>query len=453
MARDKEPEPQFRTPPHDLTAEEAVLGAMILSREAVDSVIEIVEEDDFYRESHRKLFAAIIELNEKKEPIDAVTLSNELRKRGHFEDVGGISFLSVLAERVPTAANCDYYARIVKEKATSRKLIRATTEILADTYADAVPISELMDLAEFRIFEATERRETKGFRQIKDIIGDVYQEVYENIGAENHVTGLPIGIERLDMLTGGLKPSKLYIVGARPGVGKTALAVNIAWNVASGKNSSASKFPVGIFSIEMTEKEIGERLLCAVSGVNFSAAKEGRILEKDRASLTDASSRIYEAPIFVNDNSSLSIMELKAAARRLKKENDIQLLVVDYLQLIRSGVQKDNREQEIAYISMNLKALAKDLKIPILVASQLSRPMKGTEGKPPTLSDLRESGSIEQDADVVIFIHRWKTKEEGTKHQLMLSKNRSGATDEEIPINFKDFAVTFSDIDRNEVSA
>ena len=379
-----------------------------------------------------------------------ITLTNELKRIDVFEQVGGTSTLLTFMERVPTAANAEYYAQIVKEKSMGRRLITAATQVVADGYSDLMPVKEQMEMAEFRIFEATEQKATTDFIQIKDIIGEVYEEVYETIGNENHVTGLPIGIRRLDELTRGLQPAKLYIIGARPGVGKTALAVNIAWNVASGKNATASKFPVGIFSIEMTKKEITERLLCAVAKVDYNSAKENRILESDRARLTKASSQIADAPIIINDNSSLTIMELKSAARRLKKMYDIQLLVVDYLQLIRAGIQKDNREQEISFISMNLKALSKDLNIPIIVASQLSRPMKGTEGKPPSLSDLRESGSIEQDCNVCIFIHKWHTKENGWKHKLMLSKNRSGAIDEDIPIEFQAFSTTFLEVDITE---
>lgn len=442
------PSESFRVPPQDLEAEQSVLGAMMLKPEAIDVVTEILDGRDFYREAHRHIFDAIISLNEKKEPIDVVTLTNELRQMGKMELVGSTSDLMLLVDRVPTASNAEHYAQIVKEMSSGRKLAIAGTTIASEAYDTSIPLKEKMDMAEFRIFEATEQKVQKGFVQIKNIIGKVFEEVYETIGSDNHLTGLPMGIPRLDVLTRGLQPSKLYIVGARPGVGKTALAMNIAWNVASGKSDPAGiKSPVGIFSIEMTEEEIGQRLLCSVAQVDYNAAKEGRTLIKDQQALTKASARIYEAPIFIDDSSALTIMELKSRARRLKKAQNIQLLVVDYLQLLRAGVQKDNREQEIAWISMNLKALAKDLDIPILVASQLSRPMKGTEGKPPGLSDLRESGSIEQDANVVIFIHKWKTKEDGWKHQLMLSKNRSGQTDEEIPINFSAFSTTFHDID------
>ena len=442
------PNQEFRVPPQDLEAEQSVLGAMILKPEVIDAVTDKVDSRDFYREYHRHIFDAIVTLNDKKEPIDMVTISNELRLMGQYREGETSTILVNLADKVPSASGAEKYAEIVKEKSGMRKLIVAATQIAADGYDETIPAKEQMDMAEFRVFEATEQKEQKGFVQIKNIIGKVFEEVYETIGSDNHLTGLAMGIPRLDVLTRGLQPSKLYIVGARPGVGKTALAMNIAWNVASGKSDPAGiKNPVGIFSIEMTEEEIGQRLLCSVAQVDYNAAKEGRILAKEQAALTKASAQIYEAPIFIDDSSALTIMELKSRARRLKKSQDIQLLVVDYLQLLRAGVQKDNREQEIAWISMNLKALAKDLDIPILVASQLSRPMKGTEGKPPTLSDLRESGSIEQDANVVIFIHKWKTKEDGWKHQLMLSKNRSGQTDEEIPINFSAFSTTFHDVD------
>lgn len=441
---------EFRVPPQDLEAEQSVLGAMILSKEAIDVVFEIVEEIDFYREAHRKLFRSILNLHEKKEPADVITLTNELKRMGEFETIGGVSALTGLTERVPTAANAEYYAQIVKEKACARKLITAATQIVADAYADSLPINEMMDMAEFKIFEATERKETKGFKPISQLIGNVFEEVYETIGKEDHVTGIPFGIEQLDLLTRGLQPSKLYLIGARPGVGKTALAMNILWNVASGNNPKGNKYPVGIFSIEMNETEITQRLLCAVAGVNYMEAREGRMLERDRTNLTKASPKIYQSPIYVNDAASLTIMDLKAQARRLKRDHDVKLIVVDYLQIMKSGVYKDNREQEIAYISMNLKAMAKDLKIPVLVAAQLSRPLKGTEGRDPTLSDLRESGSLEQDSDVVIFIHKWKTKDDQWKQKLILAKQRSGPTEENIPIYFDAWKTTFSDVDNSK---
>src|SRR5665213_206221 len=440
---------EFRNPPADYESEESVLGAMLMSREAIDTAVEIVEGSDFYREANRKVFNAIVKLHEKKEPADMMTLKNELK--GEYEAIGGIATLSRLIERCPTAANVEYYAQIVKEKSEVRKLISAATQIVADAYADIEPIAEQMDKAEFRILEATEKKVKKGFVLIKDIIGKVFEEVSQTIGNENHVTGLPMGIGRLDLLTRGLCPGKLYIIGARPGVGKTALSINMLWNVASGNNPTGTKIPVGLFSIEMTEIEIGQRLLCSVAKVDYNAAKENRILDKERTALSRASARIYETPIYIDDSSAPTIMELKAGARRLKKNHDIQLLVVDYLQLIRAGIKKDNREQEISYISMNLKALAKDLNIPIVVASQLTRPMKGTEAKPPVLSDLRESGAIEQDANVVIFIHKWKTKEERMKHGLILAKNRNGATDDDIPIHFQEWQTTFMDIDAQAV--
>ena len=444
----------FRALPEDREAEAACLGAMMHDKETADVVSEILVARDFHQEKNQVLFEAIMGLYEKGEPVDVVTLLDKLKKMKKIDLIGGLSGLKIMLETETLPTRATYYADIVKEKSMARKLIKASMEITADAYDETKPVKEVMDMAEFRIMEATDQKASTDFVQIKDIIGDVYEEVYEVIGAENHVTGLPMGLSKIDALTRGLQPAKLYIIGARPGVGKTALAVNIAWNVASGKNDPRGiKHPVGIFSIEMTKKEITERLLCAVAGVDYNAAKENRILVKDRNALKIASTRIYDAPIIINDNSSLTIMELKGAARRLKKNYDIKLLVVDYLQLIRPGIHKDNREQEISHISMNLKALTKDLNIPIIVASQLSRPMKGTEGKPPTLSDLRESGAIEQDANAVIFIHKWKTKEDGWKHQLMLSKNRSGPTDEEIPIEFSAFSTTFYEVDRQEVRA
>jgi replicative DNA helicase len=425
---------EFRVPPQDLEAEQSVLGAMMLSSEATRIVIPLCKAEDFYREANRKLYQAIVALDDRKEPVDIITLTNELKHMGEFETIGGVSTLTTLIERVPTAANAEYYAQIVKEKSAARRLIAAATQVVADAYEDSVPIKELLDDAEHRIFEATELRETKDFASIKDLIGNSYEYVNNLSDQKMHITGVPTGFYDLDELTAGLQPAEMIVVGARPSMGKTSLALNIAQHVCMGTNQLKKKIPVGFFSIEMTAKQLALRLLCSVARIDLQKARSGHLSDQDRGRLVNITGQFYEAKLFIDDTSSMSVLDLKAKARRLKREHGIGLLMIDYLQLIQAGIRTDNREQEIAYISRQLKALAKDLDIPVVVLSQLSRPQKGQEEKRPVLSDLRESGAIEQDADVVVFIHRESEgqSEEGHpnyKYELVIAKQRNGPTD------------------------
>ena len=435
----------FRVSPQDLEAEQSALGAAIISQDAADTVLSMLVKEDFYREAHQHLYDAVKNLRDERTAVDIVTLTNELKRLGQFDAVGGISALTSLLDRVPTAANVEYYSRIVKEKAICRGLIRAGTQIVADAYTDKLPVRELMDSAEQRIFDATDRNQSRKFRLIKDIIDEVYNNLIKLSSRKYHITGVPYGFEKLDALTEGMQPSNFIVIGARPSVGKTALGLNIAWNAASGRNETGQRFPVGVFSLEMTEQEIGRRLLCSVGRVNWKQARLGALLESDQTRMVRAAEEIHETPIYVNDSSSLSVMELKSEARRMKKVHDIQLLVVDYLQLIHPGHRRDTREQEVAMVSLHLKALAKDLKIPVLCLSQLSRPQKGSESRKPILSDLRESGAIEQDADVVIFIHREEEKSNDIKHykhELIVSKQRNGPLGD-VPVQFDAWCTRF----------
>ena len=432
---------EFRVPPQDLEAEQSVLGAMMLTQEAIRTIIPICKSEDFYREAHRKLYQAIVALDDRKEPVDVITLTNELKRMGEFETIGGLSALSTLIERVPTAANAEYYAQIVREKSAARKLITAATSVVADAYADAMPIKELLDNAEHRIFEATELRETKDFVGIKDLIGNSYEYVNNLSDQQIHITGVPTGFVDLDELTAGLQPAEMIVIGARPSMGKTSLALNIAQHACMGTNSLKKKIPVGFFSVEMTAKQLALRLLCTVSHIDLKKARSGHLNDHERGRLVNITGQFYEAKLFIDDSSSISVLDLKAKARRLKREHGIGLLIVDYLQLIQAGIRTDNREQEIAYISRQLKALAKDLDIPVVVLSQLSRPVKGQDEKRPVLSDLRESGAIEQDADVVVFIHRESAGQSGEDqprytYELVVAKQRNGPTDN-IPVVFR----------------
>ena len=438
---------EFRVPPQDLEAEQSVLGAMMLTSEAIRLVIPLCKSEDFYREAHRKLYQAIVALDDRKEPVDIITLSNELKRMGEFDTIGGISALTSLMERVPTAANAEYYANIVKEKSSARKLITAATQVVADAYGDTMPIKELLDNAEHRIFEATELRESKDFSSIKDLIGNSYEYVNNLSDQKMHITGVPTGFYDLDDLTAGLQPAEMIVVGARPSMGKTSLALNIAQHACMGTNQLKKKIPVGFFSIEMTAKQLALRLLCSVAHIDLKKARSGYLSDHDRGRLVNITGQFYEAKLFIDDTSSITVLDLKAKARRLKREHGIGLLIIDYLQLIQAGVRVDTREQEIAYISRQLKALAKDLDIPVVVLSQLSRPAKGQEEKRPVLSDLRESGAIEQDADVVMFIHREGGQSPDQdqpryNYELVLAKQRNGPTDN-IPVVFRREYTTF----------
>jgi len=436
--------PEVRVPPQDLEAEQSVLGAMMLSQDAIRSVIPICRAEDFYREAHRKMYLAVVALDDRKEPVDVITLTNELKRTNDFEMVGGLYAITALIDRVPTAANAEYYAQIVREKSAARRLITAATQVVADAYSENQPIKELLDQAEHRIFEATELRDTKDFASIKDLIGRSYEYVNDLAQHSIHITGVPTGFPDLDELTAGFQPAELIVVGARPSMGKTSLALNIAQHACMGSNSLKKKISVGFFSVEMTAKQLALRLLCSVARIDLKKARSGHLSQGEVGMLVNVTGQFYDTKLFIDDTSSLSVLELKAKDRRLKRQHDIGILIIDYLQLIQAGIRTDNREQEIAYISRQLKALAKDLDIPVVVLSQLSRPQKGQEEKRPVLSDLRESGAIEQDADVVIFIHRETSAEDNSRfdHELVIAKQRNGPT-ENIPVVFRREFTTF----------
>jgi replicative DNA helicase len=352
-------------------------------------------------------------------------------------------------DRVPTAANVIHYAEIVKQKHFARRTISTLTNIISEAYGDTLSQKELSDKADAAVFNLTERQGEKNFKPISEIIGQVYEDVFYKIEHKTRVVGVPMGFPELDELTEGLQTG-MYVIGARPSVGKSAMAFNIAWTAASGRNELGLVYPIGIFSLEMTEKQISQRLLCSVAQVNMRNAKKNGLTQDSSKRLSRASNDIHETPIYLNDKAGINIFELRAQARRMKKLYDIKLLIVDYLQLVRPGIECGTREQEVAYVSSNLKALSSDMDIPILVLSQLSRPPKVSENRRPTLSDLRESGAIEQDADCVVFIHRENlSKDEAYpefKYELILAKQRNGEANVNIPIRFNSWCTQFESI-------
>lgn len=424
------PTSEVRVPPQNLEAEQSVLGAMLLSRDAIETAVQILREDDFYREVHRRLYRAVAEMYNRGEPVDMVTLTNELKRAGDLERVGGVAGLTTFVERVPTAANVEYYAQIVREKSVSRQLIGAATRVVGEAYADSRPLAEMLDDAERLILEATELKRSQDFASIKDLIGRSFEYVSDLAQHQRHITGVATGFYDLDDMTAGLQPSELIVIGARPSVGKTSLALNIAQHVSMGMGATKERVGVGFFSLEMTSAQLALRLLCSAARTDLKKARSGYLNQHETVRLSQVAGQLYDTPLYIDDSSALTVLELKAKARRLMRQKPIGLLIIDYLQLIQAGVSSESRVQEVAYVSRQLKALAKDLNIPVVVLSQLSRPQKGQEDRRPVLSDLRESGAIEQDADVVIFIHRETDRDdhENALHELVIAKQRNGPT-------------------------
>jgi replicative DNA helicase len=427
-----------RLPPQNLEAEVSVLGGVLLDNEALNRVLEVMKEGDFYRESHRKIFSAILDLYEKSEPVDLITLTEALKKREALEAVGGVEYLNSLVNSVPTAANISYYAKIVKEKAILRKLINRSTDIISQVYGVSGDVDDFLDQAERSIFEISEDRVRPSFYPLKDIIKASFKTIERLYEKRQLITGVPTGFTKLDELTSGLQPSDLIIVAGRPSMGKTALALDIAAYAAV-----EGGIPSAIFSLEMAKEQLALRMLCSEAKVDAHRLRGGFLSESDWPKLTRAAGSLSEAPIFIDDTPGLSALEMRAKSRRMKAEHNLGLVVVDYLQLMRGRADSDNREQEISDISRSLKALAKELNVPVMALSQLNRRVEERGDRRPQLSDLRESGAIEQDADVIIFLYRdevYNKSEDNPnkgKAEIIIGKQRNGPTDK--------FELTFLD--------
>lgn len=418
-----------RLPPQNIEAEQSVLGAIILDNEALPKAIEALSPDDFYRETHRRLYKSIIALFERSEPIDIVTLTDYLRKSDEIEAVGGISYLSYLANSIPTSANIRYHAKIVSEKSMLRALIRTATQITSEVYENSRDVDEVIDYAQKMIFDITDKRTKISFSPLRDVIKDTFKMIEHLYDKKEAITGVPSGFKDIDELTSGFQSGDLIIVGGRPGMGKTAFALNVAGYVAADMRET-----VAVFSLEMPKEQLALRMICAESGVNSSSVRKGFIGKQDWIKLTNAAGRLADAPIFIDDSSMLTALEIRAKARRLKMEYGmLSLIVVDYLQLMRSMGKFERREQEISDISRSLKALAKELKVPVIALSQLNRAVEQRGEKRPTLADLRESGALEQDADVIIFLYRDEFYNKNNpsnkgKAELIVAKQRNGPT-------------------------
>jgi len=411
--------------PQNLEAEMAVLGSMLIDEEATGVAVESLNKDYFYKDIHRKIFEAILDLYNSNRAVDLITLTDELKRRGTLEEVGGASYLTNLANTVPTAANISHYVSIVKEKGILRTLINNATRIVAMCYEAHGNIDEVVDKAEGLIFEVSERRPQASYIHIKDIIQDSIDTIDKLYQKKEHVTGIPTGYIDFDIKTAGLQPSDLIIIAGRPSMGKSAFALGIAEYA-----GAVEKIPVAMFSLEMSKEQLVQRMLCAHAKVDAHKVRTGYLASSDWPRLTAAAGKLSEAPIFIDDAPAISAMELRAKARRLKAQQDIQLIILDYMQLMRGASNTENRQQEISDISRSLKALARELNVPIVAISQLSRAVESRTDHRPQLSDLRESGAIEQDADVVVLLLREDyynpTPDNQGTTEVIIAKQRNG---------------------------
>ncbi|MBC7895360.1 MAG: replicative DNA helicase [Cytophagaceae bacterium] len=401
-----------RRPPYSEDAEQAVLSAMMMDRNAIVRAGEFVDETMFYREGHRRIFKAIMGLNEKGTMVDVLTLADELARRGELDSSGGKDYLASIVDAVPTSANVEYHARIIREKAVVRRLIETSTEIVTEAFDGKTTSADLLDRAEQRIFQINQTRKAEGFHRMKELLWTAMERIEELSRHGMDVTGVPSGFTELDKLTLGFQPSELIIIAARPSMGKTAFVLNIAQNAAFGREDKATgrktEIPVALFSLEMAKEQLVTRMLAAEGWVDAQKLRSGKLSDDDFRNLGKASGILGSLPIWIDDTPGLSVLEIRSRSRRLKAENDIGLIIIDYLQLIQGPSDSENRQQEISYISRSLKILSRELQVPVVCLSQLSRaPEQRTgENRRPQLSDLRESGAIEQDADVVMFLFR-----------------------------------------------
>ncbi len=414
-----------KIPPQNIEAEQALLGCILLDGESIIKIIDLISPSDFYKPEHELIYDAMLFLFNERTPIDLITLTNLLEKRGKLEEIGGASYLTTLANSVPTAAHIVDYAKIVQEKATLRNLITAATEIINLGYQEDKDVEVILDKSEQILFSVSEKKLKQNFVPLSNILGETFERIDKLSKHKGELRGVPTGFPELDFLLSGLQPSDLIVLAARPSMGKTSLALNIAENAAISKN-----IPVAIFSLEMSKEQIVERFLSSVSGVNSWKIRTGNLDEEDFSKLGEAFAVLSEAPIFIDDSANINVMEIRAKARKLSLDKKIGLIIVDYLQLMVPAHRAESRVQEISEISRALKSLARELNIPVLAISQLSRAVETRHPQIPQLADLRESGSIEQDADVVMFIYRedYYDKDSPRKNiaDVMIKKHRNG---------------------------
>ena len=418
-----------KIPPNDVEAEQAVIGSMLTDRDAVISAIEVLKEEDFYREDNKTIYEAILNLYNRSEPIDIITLKAELTSMGMFDKIGGLEYIVGLPEKVPTTANVEKYISIVKEKSELRRLIKAANEIIEQGYDPTENIDDIMNSAEKKIFNIMQDKDQKSYSPIKDVLIDAFTELEQLYNQKQHITGVPTGFIDLDYKTAGLHNSDLILIAARPAMGKSAFALNIATNAAL-----KAKVPAVLFSLEMSKEQMVNRILCSEAMVDSNKVRTGKIDDDDWIKLADTMGDLSEAPIYIDDTPGISINEIRAKCRKLKLEKNIGLVVIDYLQLVQGSSKRaqGSREQEISEISRSLKILAKEINVPVIALSQLSRAPEQRPDHRPMLSDLRESGAIEQDADIVMFLYRDDYYNEDSEYkglaEVIVAKHRAGST-------------------------
>lgn len=433
--------PDVRVPPHDKEAEQSVLGAVLIDVNALINITDFLRVEHFYESAHQNIFEAMLALYEMRDPIDIVTLSDQLKKSKKLKKSGGTEYLALLAEKVPTSAHVKKYGKIVHDLCTKRKLIQIGGEIVESAFDEGQDSSTVLDKTEGKIFAISQSNLTKNFIPIKEALANSFdrlEEISKNAGG---LRGVPTGFSGLDDTLAGMQPSNLIILAARPGMGKTAFSLNIMQHI--GVNE---KMPVGIFSLEMSKEELVDRLLVGEADIDAWRLKTGNLKEQDFSKISDAMGKLAEAPIFIDDTPGISVMEIRTKARRLQMEHGVKMIVVDYLQLMTTTQKYDNRVNEVSYLSLSMKNLARELKVPVLCLSQLSRAVESRGTKEPQLSDLRESGSIEQDADVVMFLYR-EDEEIRENVSLKIAKHRNGGLNT-VPLYFKGDRVKFFDIDK-----
>lgn len=432
-----------RIPPHSQEAEQSVLGALLIDKDSVLIIAPQLTPDQFYEEIHQHIYEAILELYEAREPIDLVTLSNRLKAKRQLKKVGGAAYLTELAEKVPTAANATAYAKIVKDAATKRRLIHIASDMAESAFDESQNAGQVLDKGEQEIFALSQKHLTRNFIPVREALAESFDRLDELQKRAGGLRGVPTGFPDLDDALAGLQASNLIILAARPGVGKTSLALNMAQHVAV-----KAKIPVGFFSLEMSSEELIDRLLVAQADIDAWRLKTGKLNQEDFVKLSDAMGELAEAPLFIDDSPGISVLEMRTKARRLQVEQDVQLIVVDYLQLAVSSRRYDNRVQEVSEISQSLKNLARELKVPVLALSQLSRAVEARGTKEPQLADLRESGAIEQDSDVVMFLYR-RDEEDLENIALKIAKHRNGPL-KTIGLRFKGDRIKFYGVSRTK---
>jgi replicative DNA helicase len=416
-----------RIPPHNIEAEQSVIGCIVLDMEVLPAVAGILRKDDFYREDHKEIYDAVMELYQKAQPVDLITVSDILKARGTLDGVGGLEYLTHLVNSVPTTANASHYAKIVEEKSILRKLIKTSSDIVNMGYEASEEVSVVLDRAEKRLFDILQSRNIRGFAHIKEVLVETFNRLEELYNNKGHITGIPTGFIDLDYKTAGLQNSDLILIAARPAMGKTSFALNIAQYVAVHRN-----IPVAVFSLEMSREQLVNRMLCSEVMIDSHKMRTGKLEDDDWQKIAKALGPLSEAPIYIDDTPGATALEIRSKCRRLKLEKNLGLVVIDYLQLMQGSGRNENRQQEISEISRALKILAKEVNIPVIALSQLSRAPEARSEHRPMLSDLRESGAIEQDADLVMFLYRddYYNQDSDKKNvaEVIIAKHRNGST-------------------------